>query len=206
MKNIKSFIISNQNSIAIFVLIITTVLWGTTFIITKTITQDIPVLFYLGIRYTIALICFLPFLINYKGFNKNVLIYGSLTGVVYFLAIIFQTYGLQTTTAGKAGFITGLNAIIVPIISWFGFKKKPKKKIWIAIILSIIGMGLLFLESTMLFLIGDLLVLACAFMCALFIIMNDKYVQSIDVYLYSIVQLIVITILSFCGSLIAGEK
>jgi drug/metabolite transporter (DMT)-like permease len=132
---------------------------------------------------------------------------GFITGILYFFAIAFQTVGLQTTSAGKAGFITGLNCVIVPFFAWFIFKNKTiNKRIWIAVILSIVGMALLLLEGSEEVLIGDILVLICAIFCAIFIVFNDKYVQLIDIYLYTIIQLATLILFCFISSLVFNES
>ena len=190
-------------------LILTTLLWGTTFIITKTLTQGLPIFLYLFLRYSISLMGFLPFLILYfRRLNKKTISTGIISGVIYFLSMVFQTYGLQTTTAGKAGFITGLGTVMVPFIVWIVFKKRIKARIWIAAFISVIGMGFLLLEGESGFIIGDILVLFCGLFYAIFIILNDKYVrrEEINIFLYSIIQLIILTLLSLFSSLIFGEK
>ena len=190
-------------------LILTTLLWGTTFIITKTLTQGLPIFLYLSLRYSISLIGFLPFVIlNFKGFNKKIIFTGIISGVIYFISMVFQTYGLQTTTAGKAGFITGLGTVMVPFISWIILKKKIKLRIWMAAFISVIGMGFLLLEGESGVIVGDILVLICGLFYAIFIIVNDKYVrrEEISIFLYSFIQLIILTLLSFISSLIFGEK
>ncbi|MHA2429475.1 MAG: DMT family transporter [Promethearchaeota archaeon] len=192
--------------IANLFLIFTTILWGTTFIITKTLTQDIPIFLYLGLRYLLGTIGFIPLFFHFKYFNKKILLVGILTGFIYYLLMVFQTYGLQTTTAGKAGFITGLSTVIVPFITWFLYKKKVRYRIWIAVGLSVIGMALLLLENESGIIIGDFLVLGCAVFCAIFIVLNDKNVRIFDVYLYTIIQLITLTLLCFTSSLILRES
>lgn len=192
--------------IANLFLIFTTILWGTTFIITKTLTQDIPIFLYLGLRYLLGTIGFIPLFFHFKYFNKKILLVGILTGFIYYLLMVFQTYGLQTTTAGKAGFITGLSTVIVPFITWFLYKRKVRYRIWIAVGLSVIGMALLLLENESGIIIGDFLVLGCAVFCAIFIVLNDKNVRIFDVYLYTIIQLITLTLLCFTSSLILRES
>ncbi|MEJ2280227.1 MAG: DMT family transporter [Candidatus Lokiarchaeota archaeon] len=178
-------------------LILTTVLWGTTFIITKILTTQVPIFLYLGIRFFLAFLGFIPFFPRLKKLNKKILIAGFISGILYFLGIVFQTFGLQTTSAGKAGFITGLSTIMVPFFAYLIFHRYFKKKVWFAVILSVIGLGFLFLEGQAGVLIGDLLVIICAVFCALFIVYNDKYVNLMDVYPYSIVQLLTISGFSF---------
>lgn len=196
----------NKNRIIANILLIsTTILWGSSFIITKNLTQNIPIFFYLGIRFLIAFIGFCPCFIRIKKIDKRILFLGILTGVIYFLGIFFQTWGIQTTTAGKTAFITGLSTIMVPFIIWIGFKKTLKKRIWIAVITSVIGMAFLLLEGTSGIIIGDFLVLVCAILYAFFVVLNDKYVRIFDVYLYSMIQILTICLLSFGSSLLIQE-
>jgi drug/metabolite transporter (DMT)-like permease len=198
---------SEKKIIAIILLILTSVLWGSSFIITKTVTKEVPIFIYLSLRYIIALLGFAPIFIRLRNINKKILWMGCVSGLIYYFAITFQTFGLQTTSAGKAGFITGLNCVFVPFLAWLIFKKKEVNiRIWFAVILSIIGMGLLLLEGNEGVLIGDLLVLICAIFCALFVIFNDKYVQLVDVYLYSIMQLATLAVLCLVSSFVFNES
>ena len=197
---------SRLRIITIFLLVLTTVLWGSTFIITKTIIKEVPIFFYLGLRYMIALIGFTPFIIHLKKINTKIVIYGAFSGILYYFAVVTQTYGLQTTSAGKAGFITGLSTVMVPFIAWLIFRKKFNKRIWLAVGLSVSGMAFLLLDGKGEVLIGDILILICAVFCALFIIYNDKYVKLVDIFLYSIVQLIMLTLLCFGSSLLINES
>ncbi|MFX0043845.1 MAG: DMT family transporter [Candidatus Hodarchaeota archaeon] len=201
-----SYTSNRLRRIAIILLILTTLLWGTSFIITKKITQEIPIFLYLGLRFLIAIIGLLPYLIKIKQIDKRIIIWGSITGLLYFIAIVFQTIGLQTTTAGKAAFITGLSTIMVPFIAWLGFKRSINKRIWIAVFISTIGMAFLLLEGEAGIIIGDILVLICAVLYAIFIILNDKYVNLINVYLYSIVQLLIICLFCFGSSFLLNES
>jgi len=197
---------SNRSLIAIFLLILTTVLWGTSFILTKNITQEIPIFIYIGLRFTIALLGFVPFYPHLRNLNKKVCLMSLVTGMLYYIGLAIQTHGLQTTTAGKAGFITGLSAIVVPFIAWIGFKKPLTKRIWVAVILSVLGMAFLLLEGESGIIIGDLIVLISAFIWAFYIIYNDKFVRISDIYSYSIIQISVVSSVSFITSLIMQES
>jgi drug/metabolite transporter (DMT)-like permease len=198
--------VSKKKILGIVLLVVTTVFWGTTFIITKNVIENVPLFLYLGLRFSVALLGLSPYFIRLKRINKKIIIMGAISGSIYFIAIATQTIGLTTTSAGKAGFITGLNTIMVPFLAYVLFKESFKKRIYLAATLSIIGMAFLFLEGEGGIIIGDIWVLICAFFCALFIIYNDKYVRLVDVYLYSIVQLCIISILCFVFSFILGES
>jgi drug/metabolite transporter (DMT)-like permease len=184
------------------ILPLSSVIWGSTYIITKTITQDVSIFLYLGIRHLIALIGFAPFLIRLKKVNKTAVCGALITGGAYFLAMMFQTFGLMTTTAGKAGFITGLYAIFVPFLSLLVFKTRIKKKLWISVGLAVLGMLFLSLEGEMGLVIGDLLVLFCAFFAAMMIVLTDKFVKEVDIYIFSILEMILLVVLCFSLSFI----
>jgi len=199
---------SKKKLIAIFLLILTTVLWGTSFILTKNITEDIPIFLYMGLRFAIAFLGFAPLFFRLKNLNKKVILMSIITGMIYFFGYAIQTYGLSfpETTAGKAGFVTGLSAIIVPFIAWLGFKKSLNKRIWGAVILSTAGMVFFLLEGGSGIIIGDLIVLLSALFWALFIIYTDKYVPLVDIYAYSMIQIAVISCTSFISSLLFRES
>jgi drug/metabolite transporter (DMT)-like permease len=197
---------SKKRIIAVFLLILTTVLWGTSFILTKNITESVPIFLYMGVRFAIAFLGFTPLFFHLKNLNKKALLLSLFTGIIYFFGYAIQTYGLQTTTAGKAGFVTGLSAIIVPFIAWFGFKKPLNKRIWIALALSVAGMAFLLLEGESGIIVGDLIVLVSAFFWALFIIYTDRFVPLVDIYSYSAMQMAVISCASFISSLLLAES
>ncbi|MFW9896180.1 MAG: DMT family transporter [Candidatus Thorarchaeota archaeon] len=198
--------LSKKRILAILLLVLTTVLWGTSFILTKNITETVPIFLYIGLRFAIAFLGFAPMFFHLKNLNKKMLFMSFITGMIYFIGFAIQTCGLQTTTAGKAGFVTGLSAIIVPFIAWFGFKKSLTKRIWLAVMLSVIGMAFLLLEGESGINIGDLIVLGSAVFWALFIIYNDKYVPLVDIYSYSIIQIGVISSMGFISSFLLGES
>ncbi|MFX1323970.1 MAG: DMT family transporter [Promethearchaeota archaeon] len=205
VESTKTRVSSKRSKIAIFLLILTTILWGTSFVITKSITEQVPVFLYIGLRFAIALIGFLPFFPHLKFLNKKILVMGFITGMLYFLGFAIQTFGLQTSTPGKTGFITGLSTIIVPFLSWILYKTAIGWRLWVAVAISVIGMAFLLLEGQSGVVIGDILVLICAFFWAFFIIYNDKYVHLGDVYAYSIIQILVICCSGFICSLILSE-
>ena len=138
--------ISRKKILANLLLISTTVLWGSSFIITKTLTQSLPIFLYIAIRFSIAVIGFLPYFLHFKKINKKIIFAGFITGIIYFVSMVLQTAGLQSTSAGKAAFITALGTVMIPFMAWIGFKKRVHFRIWIALPFCVIGMVLLLLE------------------------------------------------------------
>jgi drug/metabolite transporter (DMT)-like permease len=86
---------------------------------------------------------------------------GVVGGVFLFLGITFQQYGLVTTTSGKAGFITGMYVILVPVLG-LAFGQVAKARTWAGAVLALAGMYFLSVTEEWTVARGDLLVLACA--------------------------------------------
>ena len=88
---------------------------------------------------------------------------GILCGLFLFAASILQQAGLVSTTAVKAGFITALYVVLVPVTAWLLFRKNPGKAIWASVILAVAALYMLCLAGNGLVLQpGDLLLLGCA--------------------------------------------
>lgn len=183
-------------------LLLVTVVWGTTFVITKNALQDIATYNFLAIRFLLAFV--VSALIFYKNIlkvNKKTIIYGILIGLVLFAGYAFQTVGLNFTTASKSGFITGFSVIIVPVISAILLKKYPEKNTILGVILAIIGLGLMTLNSTLIPNVGDFYTLICAFAFAFHIILVGKYTVHVDSISLAVIQIGVVGILSLIFSL-----
>ncbi len=153
------------------ILLLTAVIWGFAFVAQRVGMDFVGPFTFTGVRFAIGTLVLLPFLIarrkrqlihpDEKNSRKKLIIGTIITGLIISLGISFQQIGLQTTTAGKAGFITGLYVIFVPIAGIF-FGHKTRIIVWIGVLLSAIG--LYFLSITDLFRMapGDFLILLCA--------------------------------------------
>lgn len=105
----------------------------------------------------------------------------ALCGLFLFAATSLQQVGLVYTSAGKAGFITALYVVLVPLAGWMIFRNHPGRTIWIGVILAVIALYLLCvpagkfnLES------GDLLVLGCAVCFTFQILFIDRYADRVN--------------------------
>jgi drug/metabolite transporter (DMT)-like permease len=184
---------SRKKRISEFYLVLTTALWGTTFIVTKETAQIIPPFFYMMIRFLISGASFFVFIKHFRGFTKKHLKISFFAGFYYFLSNATQTIGIVMTNASKASFITGLNVIMIPIFIALIFKKKVKRNIWISVILATIGIACLSLtdaEGYSGFNLGDLSVFFCAVFWAIYVIYIDKYLNEIDIIAFSSVHMI----------------
>ena len=106
---------------------------------------------------------------------------GILCGLFLFAATSLQQMGLVYTTAGKAGFITALYVVLVPLAAWLIFRKNPGKIIWIGVALAVFALFLLCVPAGELSLQGgDLLVLGCAVCFTFQILFIDRYADRVS--------------------------
>jgi drug/metabolite transporter (DMT)-like permease len=198
-------IITKWKYIPELLLVLVTILWGSTFILTKQTTEIIPEFLYLAIRFGVAFIAMIPFLYKFKNFfksGKNWKI-SLISGLLYFISIFTQTIGLQTTTASKGAFITALGVIFVPLFMSIFKKRKIHFLLWIAVVLAIVGVAFLsFSEIERISWVGDSLVLICAVSYAFYVIYLDNHVHEVEIIPFTAVQLFFISISSFVISLI----
>ena len=124
------------------------------------------------------------------------LVIGSLgCGLSLFLAGNLQQIGLEGTTAGKAGFITALYIVIVPVAGIF-FRKKLPAKVWVAVAIAVTGMYFLCMTEQFTVVPADLFVVAAAFLYAVQILCIDHFVRKVDAMALSCGQFLVMGILS----------
>lgn len=133
---------------------------------------------------------------NREGYNpKGVFVGGAVCGIFLMIACTLQQYGIIYTTVGKAGFLTSLYIIIIPIFGLF-LRKKIGANVWIAVVLAMAGMYLLCMKESLVLSTGDTLVLICAFVFTFQIMAIDKYAAIYNGLKLSCIQFYVCGILS----------
>lgn len=182
------------------VLVLVTMIWGSTFLLTKYAIQYTGPFVYLGLCYTIGTMTLaLVFRKHMLRITRNDLKYGALLGLCLCTGYTLQTIGLQYTTVSKAGFITGLYVPLVPLLSLFILRQRPALGAIAGIALSVVGLTLLSLnrQFDFSFGVGEFLLLGCAFAFALHIVCINKFGPRADPTNLSIVQLAATALLSF---------
>ncbi len=134
-----------------------------------------------------------------KPRRKVTLLGGCCCGLAICTASMFQQYGIQYTTVGKAGFITTLYIIIVPIMGLF-FGKKVRRIVWAGAALAAAGMYLLCVNETLSLNKGDLLVFLCAVIFSVHILVIDYFSPKADGVKLSCIQFFVAGILCTIGA------
>ncbi len=157
-------------------LVAVTLVWGATFVTVKEALADIRPFAFLAVRFAIAFLVLLPFFrreIRRGGASQ--VKHGLIIGVWLFVGYACQTLGLQWTTAGKAGFITGLSVVFVPLFAAVGLRQPPGRDSLLGVALATCGLALLTLGDSLRPGPGDLLVLACAVSFAMHVITIARY-------------------------------
>lgn len=133
-----------------------------------------------------------------SGSGRDLLIGGLCCGGALTIASFLQQKGLETTTSGKAGFITALYIVIVPILGIF-LKKKAPKIIWFSVLLAVFGLYCLCITEDFTITSGDFYILLCAICFSVHILVIDYFGQRVDGVELSCAQFLVAGILSSVG-------
>ncbi len=162
------------------ILLLTALIWGSTFVFQSEASSAVGPLCYNGLRMMLGFIVLLPFLVkSLKGRKKSEIrsltLDGFICGLLLGTASYFQQYGIAYTTAGKAGFITSLYILIVPVISLL-FGKKNSKKTWICVAAGLVGAFLLSINGNEGLAKGD----AFVFICALVFSLHVMYIDHVS--------------------------
>ncbi len=192
--------------IADVVLLIIVLIWGTTFPLMKDALKEIKPLNFIFIRFSIAtLVLGIAYWKRLKKLQPDLIRLGIYLGLALTGGFIFQVSGLQFTTASKAGFITGLSVVIVPIISIFYTKKLPSIPVLSGVGLAVGGLLFLSYDGNWTFTIGDLLILLCAISFGLHIFFVGQFVQKRDPILLTLVQIGVVSVFSGAAAGVSGQ-
>ena len=186
-------------------LILATIIWGSSFVVMKNSVTVLPTYWLLAIRFTFAaLVLAVVFIKRWKVLDKQYLIGGTVMGFLLFLAYTFQTFGLEQTTSGKNAFFTAVYCVIVPFLYWIIAKRRPDKFNILAAFLCIAGIALVSItgENATAFNMGDVLTLVGGFFFAAHIVAVAKYSEGRDIFILTTLQFASFALFSWIGVLI----
>lgn len=193
-------------------LLLTAFIWGVAFVAQSVGGEAVGCFTFNGVRSLIGAIVLIPVIffldgqkkkelgeekfLEQKGDKKTLILGGICCGVMLCIASNFQQFGISFTTVGKAGFITAMYILIVPIFGLF-MKKKVGAKVWIGVVLATIGLYMLCMTSESFSLSkGDFLVLICALFFSLHILIIDYFSPKVDGVRMSCIQFFVCGVIS----------
>lgn len=194
--------------LGIIILLITAIIWGSSFVAQSIGMESIDAFTFTGIRTTLGMLFLLPFtlLINKVfDFSRKTLRAGLILGVVFSLAQNFQQFAFYYSTSGKIAFITAFYMFFVPLFSVIFMKKKIAILTWVSIMMGLAGLFFLCIDPTDITAInfGDILALVCAVFYAVQIMLIDKYLgEGINGIQMSFMQFFVAAIISIAAMFI----
>ncbi len=191
-----------SNKIRIFSslgLLLAAVIWGFAFVVVKNSLDLIPPIYMLAFRFTIAAAALtLIMLPKLRHLTRRDWTSGAVLGFFLFTAHAVQTIGCQYTTAGKNAFLTTIYVIIVPFLHWIINRKRPNGYAMAAAVIAVVGIGLLSLQGGDAGVnIGDVLTVICGFLFAVHIVYIDRYTESQDPVILTVMQMIFAAVLSW---------
>lgn len=187
-------------------LIITALIWGSGFVGSAMALEHYTPYQILTGRFLIGLILLsVVFHKKLKLMKKSIVVKGVILGAILYIAFILQTVGLQFTTPSKNAFLTAVNVVIVPFISFVIYKRKLDVFELTGAIFAIIGIALLSLQLSGGINIGDVLTLLCAFAFAFHIFYTARFVKNEDAILLTLMQMGTAAILGLIFMIGKGE-
>ena len=192
-------------------LLVCAAIWGSAFVAQSVGAEYVGAFTFLAVRNWIAVVFLIPVIFvrdtilkkrgrpSVRPANRTqrrfLLMGGAACGFFLCAASAFQQVGIRYTTTAKAGFITALYVVIVPILSVF-FGKSVKSRIWMCVALAVLGLYLLCMRGELSLSFGDGVVLVCAFLFACQIMTVDYFAPQVDTVRLSQTQFLVTALLS----------
>lgn len=200
-----------DNLIGSLLLLVTAFIWGSAFVAQTTGAEHVGPFTFICLRNILGAVILLPVIFTldsvkkkngtYQKFGKQdyktLFIGGTACGVALCLASVCQQAGIDKgTEPGKAGFITALYILLVPIFSLF-LKKKVRPVIWLCVAVSVVALYLLCVKEDNSVRLSDIYVLICAALYSVHILIIDKFSPKTDGVRLSAIQFAVASVISF---------
>jgi drug/metabolite transporter (DMT)-like permease len=180
--------------------------WGLTFVMVKDAIEELPTMAFLAYRFIPAsLIVAVVFRRQLLALPRDGWRAGAVMGVFLAGGYIFQTLGMEHTTASNAGFITGLFVVLTPVLGALVLRDRLPGTVWAAAAIAAIGLWLLSGAGTEFNTRGDGLVLICSFSLAAHILATAHAVRLHDVGALLAIQLGVVGVVCLAIGAIAGD-
>ena len=177
-----------------FLLLLTAMIWGSSFVAQSAGADLISPAFFNGTRMLLGSLLLSPLAVYRMrryvpaSSRRTLLLGGACCGVLMFTGSYIQQTGIAYTTADKAGFLTAIYVVLVPVLGIF-LKKKPRPILWVSVALACVGLYFLcFTDKTFSLAMGDAAMLGGAVMFALHIMVVDHFSPLVDGVCLSFVQ------------------
>jgi drug/metabolite transporter (DMT)-like permease len=181
-------------------------IWGLTFVMVKDAIEELPTMAFLAYRFIPAsMIVAVVFRRQLASLSRDGWRAGAVMGLFLAGGYIFQTLGMENTTASNAGFITGLFVVLTPVLGAIVLRDRLPGTVWAAAAVAAVGLWLLSGAGTDFNTRGDGLVLICSFSLAAHILATAHAVKAHDVGALLAIQLGVVGTVCLVIGAIAGD-
>lgn len=181
----------------LFFLVLTTFFWGGSFLFTKIGVREIPPPFFVLMRFSLAtLLLGLVCLPRLKSLDLVTMKRGMIVGTALGITNLTFVFGVQGTSISRAGVINNLFVLFIPLIAKALWRDRIGGLNLLGILLAGLGIGLLATGGGEGFNRGDLISTLCAFFIAIHILSVSKVLKDEDVYLVSLVQFGVVSLIA----------
>ncbi len=186
-------------------IVLATIIWGSTFFILKDTLDDVSVYFMLAFRFTIAAVVLaLVFWKKWKTVDKSYFLAGGVMGTLLFLAYAVQNFGLKGTTPGKNAFFTAVYCVIVPFLYWLVNRTRPDRFNVLAAVLCVAGIGFVSWDGGFALVTGDVLTLIGGLMYACHIVAVARFARGRDIFLLTVLQFAGVAVWSWIFAVLTG--
>ncbi len=201
-------------------LLITALIWGTAFVAQSESMNHVGVFTFIGCRYLLGGAVLVPVFFGFRRFKraeyaqmgkgevrkltKTGLLGGVCCGVCLFVASSLQQIGIVYTSVGKAGFLTALYIVLVPLLGLF-LKRTVGVNVWVSVAIAVVGMYLLCINEQFSIGRGDIYVLLCAVGFSVYILVVDHFSDKAESILMSSTQFFTAGVLG-CVAMFFAEQ
>lgn len=182
-------------------------IWGVSFVAQSVGSETMQPFGFNAVRCAMAVVFLIPVSMAFDAIKKrqkaaytkanfkDLALGGFLCGLALTVAVNLQQSGVGDSGAGKAGFITALYVVLVPVLGIL-LKKHVPSQVWVSAVIAVAGLYLLCIKEGFTIVQSDFYLLCCAFMFAVQIMLVDHFVKTVDGVKLSCAQFAVVSILS----------
>lgn len=197
----------NRSILGFILFILVAAIWGTAFVFQRIGMDSIQPYTFTAARMSLAAVAVslisvfikspAPAGVTEREYNRNSVTGGVICGFLLVAASLFQQVGIVTTSAGKAGFITAMYILLVPVLGSLFLKKHSSWRVWLSVAMGVTGLYLLCMKDSFRLEYGDSLICVCAFLFSAHILFIDHYVAKGNPVRIAAIQLIVTSLVSW---------
>jgi len=204
----------NKNTRGTVLLVFASIIWGSSFVPQRVAMQHMQPFTFTAARFLLGVTVLLPILMVLKSGRKKdpdktsekvplktYLTAGGVCGSLLFMAVSFQQFGMQTTDAGKAGFISSMYVVVVPLLGLIT-GRRVRKTVWLGVLLAVAGVYLLSFTSQLRIERGDLIVLMGTVFWAAHILMLDRFLAEVDGLSLAVLQFLAAGLIALAAALL----